>query len=133
MTPNSPAQRAAPHAANAYAQAAIENAPPLKLVCLLYQGAIRFLDTAAACPPAGAGSKFHEWLTRAEDIVVELRLSLDDQSAPELAGNLSDLYLFAEHEIQRARREQSVQPLAGARDVLAKLLEAWTAIETGKA
>lgn len=129
LTPDRPTSEAA----NVYAQSSIENAPPVKIVRLLYQGAIRFLDSAAASNPRASGTRFHEWLGRAEDIVMELRLSLDSEPAPELAGTLTDLYLFVEHEIARARSEQSVEPLAGARRVLATLLEAWTAIDTHKA
>lgn len=124
--------RTSAHAASIYAEADIENAPPLKLVRLLYQGAIRFLDRAAICDPHASGSKFTYWLGRSEDIVVELRLALDNGPAPQLAESLNDLYLFVETQMQNARRQQSTQPLAGARAVLIKLLEAWTAIDSGK-
>ena len=121
-----------PSAASIYGEASIENAPPVKLVRLLYQGAIRFLDTAAACDPRAADSKFNHWLGRAEDIVVELRISIEPGPAPEIAASLSDLYGFVENAIREARRDRKVEPLAGARTVLATLLEAWTAIDTRK-
>ena len=133
MSPNTSMDNAASTAANVYAQSSVENAPPLKIVRLLYQGAIRFLDNAAACDLRDRGSKFNHWLGRAEDIVIELRASLNSELAPELALSLTDLYLFVEVAIHRARREQTVEPLSAARSVLVKLLEAWTAIETGKA
>lgn len=123
----------ASRAAHTYAEASIENAPPVKIVRLLYQGAIRFLDRAGACNPREPGTLFPYWLGRAEDVVVELRLSLDPAAAPQIAESLTDLYLFVETEIHRARREQSPTPLAGCRAVLAKLLEAWSAIDTGRA
>ncbi len=58
-------------AASIYEQANIENAPPVKIVRLLYQGAIRFLDSASACDPQTKGSKFNYWLGRADEIVVD--------------------------------------------------------------
>lgn len=116
-------------AAEAYAKSSIETAPPLKVVRLLYQGAIRFLDQASASDPRAVGSKFAHHLGRAQDVIVELRLALDPAHAPEIAQSLSDLYLFVENAIQRARREQSAEPLAGARTVLVTLLEAWSGIE----
>jgi len=120
-------------AASLYAQESIENAPPVKIVRIMYQGAIRFLDSASACDPCAPASKFQHWLARADEVVVELRLALEPGPAPEIARALSELYVFVEDAIRRARLEQSVEPLAPARTVLAKLLESWTAIDTGKA
>ncbi len=128
-----PADRLASEAASTYAQASMENAPPVKIVRLLYQGAIRFIDKANTCDPREAGSKFNYWLSRAENVVLELRLCIDPIPAPQIAESLTDLYLFVENAIGRARREQSAEPMIGARAVLVKLLEAWTAIDTGKA
>lgn len=132
MSPNSSTADSASRVAGVYAQSHIENAPPVKLVRLLYQGAIRFLDTAATCDPSQANSKFNYWLGRAEEVVVELRLGLDPSHAPEIAEGLTDLYLFIETSIASARNERNAAPLAGARSVLTTLLEAWTAIDTGK-
>ncbi len=132
MSSNSSLQSSAARAAGVYAQSSVENAPPVKIVRLLYQGAIRFLDTAAACDPAQPNSKFTYWLGRVEDIVVELRLGVQSEHAPKIAEDLTELYLFIETSISRARHERDLKHLPGARSVLAKLLEAWTAIETGK-
>ena len=132
MSPNSSIDSSAARAAGVYAQANIENAPPTKIVRLLYQGALRFLDSAAGCDPSQPNSKFDHWIGRAEDIVVELRLGLQRQHAPEIADNLSELYLFVEASISRARRERTAEHLIGARQVLARLLEAWTALDIGK-
>ena len=106
MNPESTQDRPRSSAARLYEEAKFENAPPLKIVRLLYQGAIRFLDSASACDPQAKGSKFNYWLTRADAIVVELRVSLEPGPAPEIAQSLSDLYLFVETSISRARREQ---------------------------
>ena len=133
MNSNPGSEKSVSQAAQAYANASVENAPPVRVVRLLYQGAIRFLDNAAACDPAAPATKFDAWLHRAMDVVLELRMSIEAAHAPELAGSLTELYLFVENAIRRARTERTIEPLAGARAVLAKLMEAWEAIETGKA
>ena len=133
MSPNSSVETSAARAAGIYAQANIENAPPTKIVRLLYQGAMRFLDIAATCDPRQPNSKFDYWTGRADDIVVELRLGLQPEHAPEIADSLSELYLFVETSISRARRERDPKHLIGARLVLARLLEAWTELDIGKA
>lgn len=120
-------------AASAYREAAIASAPPIKIVRLLYQGAIRFLDRAIACDARDPGSRFVDWLARADAIVSELRLSLVKEHAPEMADALEQLYLFAEAQIQRAMSERSVEPAHHARSVLATLLEGWDRIEVAAA
>ena len=120
-------------AASAYREAAIASAPPIKLVRLLYQGALRFLDRGIACDPRDPRSRFVDWLTRADAVVAELRVSLVKEHAPEVAGALEQLYLYAEAEIQRALAERAVEPAHHARSVLATLLEAWDQVEVAAA
>lgn len=116
-------------AALAYKNEAIENAPPLKIVRLLYQAALRHLDSATRCEAGDPGSPFIDSLCRADAIVCELRLALETEQAPEVSAHLEQLYLFVEDTIQRCMRERTVDGLEGARNVLATLLEAWTQIE----
>lgn len=118
-------------AAERYRAASIEDAPPLKVVRLLYKGALRFLERAAASDPAG--TQFADCIGRADAIVVELRLALAGEPAPELSAELERLYLFVEAELQRALRTRGVQPLEAARGVLARLLDAWDRVETAGA
>ena len=116
-------------AANAYREEALETAPPIKIVRLLYKGALRFLDRALAVDPADPGSEFVALVSRADAIVSELRLSLDAERAPQVAEPLCELYLFVEDQLQRAMRERDPSRLLPARKVLATLDEAWVKIE----
>jgi len=117
------------HAALAYKNESIENAPPLKIVRLLYQAALRHLDTAARCDAKAPDSPFIDSLCRADAIVCELRLALEKDQAPEVSAHLEQLYLFVEDTLQACMRERTSEGLDGARNVLATLLEAWTKIE----
>jgi flagellar protein FliS len=117
-------------AAEAYLSSSVENAPPIKIVRLLYQGAIRFLGQAALEDSQDPRSKFIKLLSDADAIVAELRLSLDaNAGSEEVVANLESLYLFCEAEIQRAMLDRSAEPLAGAKSVLETLLEAWSKVE----
>lgn len=115
-------------AAEAYRQSTIENAPPIKIVRLLYEGAIRYLDRAETAGEA-AGRDFTNWLHRADAIVIELRLALDHSHDAEVTRKLEDLYVFVEDEIAQAMRTRSIEHVRNARSVLATLLEAWAAVE----
>lgn len=116
-------------AARAYREARIESAPPIKLVQMLYEGALRFLEQAEAALVAGDGARFQERCLRAQGIVAELRLALDPGQAPDLVANLESLYVFAEAEIRDAIAQESSAPLAAVRDVLGTLLDGWKRLE----
>ncbi len=121
-------------AADAYLSSSVENAPPIKIVRLLYQGAIRFLGQAALEDSSDPRSNFIKLLSDADAIVAELRLSLDPSAgSEEVVGNLQGLYLFCEGEIQRAMLDRDSAPLGGAKAVLETLLEAWTKVEAVRA
>lgn len=117
------------NAAATYKQESVENAPPIKILRMLYAGALRFIDRAANCDPADPASEFVHWTYKAEAIVSELRLSLDADQAPEFAANMADLYTFVEHRLHEALAQRRTEPLADARGVLAKLADAWSEVE----
>jgi flagellar secretion chaperone FliS len=121
------------HAAQTYREAAFENAPPIKILRMLYQGALRFLDQAEAEDPAAPASRFGEYLLRADAIVSELRLALLREHAPAITDDLEQLYLFCEERISTALRSRDPAPIRAAREVLANLLEAWKQVEVGAA
>lgn len=116
-------------AAAAYKANHFESAPPLKLVRMLYEGALRFLEQAEAASASGDGARFQERCLRVLSIVAELRLALDHGQAPELATNLEELYLFAEEQLRAAMRSESSATLPSVRDVLTPLLDGWKGVE----
>ncbi len=118
-------------ASRAYLTATIENAPPIQIVRLLYQGALRFLGQAMAVEGGPTDPKFRPLIRRVEDIVVELRLALDQEAAgdDEVPQNLERLYLYCEDELFRAQLDQSLEPLENVKQVLMVLLDAWKQVE----
>lgn len=120
-------------AADAYRRQSIENAPPVKVVQMLYAAALRHLDRALAsdpgCGEGGVDPAFVEALSRADEIVIELRLALDAEAAPELAGSLQQLYLFVEERIGQALSGREHGPVEEARAVMSKLQQGWAALE----
>lgn len=116
-------------AAQTYRESAIETAPPVKIVRLLYEGAIRFLDRACNCDAADPRSRFVHWLMRADAIVAELRISLEHDEAADVSKNLEQLYLFCERRIGDSMRERTVTGAEEARGVLHTLLSAWQHVE----
>jgi flagellar protein FliS len=117
-------------AADAYRNSSIENAPPIKIVRLLYEGALRFLDRAAQEDPADPRSNFLHLVGRADAIITELRLAIDHSlGTPEVTQNLERLYLHCEDELGKVCYERTTERLPAVREVLVTLLDAWKRIE----
>lgn len=113
-----------------YFRETVENAPPVKLLRMLYQGAIRSLTQAIE---AGPGAKaFLDGVFRTDEIVTELRLALRPELAADLCEQLESLYVFVEGQLIEAQRETSVEPLKAARSILGTLAEAWNQVDPGK-
>jgi len=114
-----------------YRHARIESAPPLKLVQLMYEGALRFVAQAEAASTEGDATRFQERCLRAQAVISELRIALDRAHSPELVDQLEALYLFSEGQIRTAILEGSAAPLGPVRDTLTTLLDGWNRIEVG--
>ncbi len=119
-------------AARAYREEAITSAPPIKLVRMLYQGALRFLDKAIESDPNDPQSAFVDSLGRVDAIVTELRFALQKDHAPDVSNSLESLYLFVESQLLQAQVQRSCEPLPHARKVLATLSDAWGRVEMSK-
>ena len=101
-------------AASAYKQTTYDSAPPLKIVHMMYEGALRFIGQAQAMDPAGDAKEFDQILQKAAAVIFELRVSLDHEAAPELCRDLTALYLFSEDRIRMALFDRSTEPLTAA-------------------
>lgn len=119
----------AKNAALTYRQASFENAPPIKIVRMLYEGAIRYIDRAETMLVAGDQPAWASWIARADAIVEELELALDPSHGAEQCAELSRLYLFVQERLARAVQEKNPERLREARRVLVTLNEGWTRIE----
>lgn len=125
-TSEQPAALAPSAAALTYGEAAIENAPPIVVIRRLYEGALRFLERAACAAPDSPA--FTEGLLRADAIVVELRLALAHELAPDIARELERLYAFIEERIRQSLRDRNPSSIAEAQVVLERLLAAWSSL-----
>ncbi len=119
-----------PHdATSAYREASLENAPPIKIVRMLYQGALRNIEKARRGLEQNDSSMFVEGLHKADAIVSELRFALDHGAAPELSSQLESLYLYVEGRFGRALEQRRIEPADEGGLVLRQLLSAWAALD----
>ena len=115
------------HGLAAYNRGQVGSADPLRIVVLLYEGAIRFLGQAKERfdDPATRGMA----LGRAHRIVSELLAALDYEKGGEIATNLDSIYHYLLDEITRANVECSPKNLDRMCEILRDLLSGWTSIE----
>jgi len=112
---------------NSYLESEILNADPLKLVVLLYRGAIDAVASARCHLREGKIRERSRAITRASGIINELLFSLNREAGGEIARNLAGLYAYMLSRLLEANAKQTEDPLVEVERLLAKLLEGWQA------
>jgi flagellar protein FliS len=109
----------------AYIEDEILTADPIKLVQMLYRGAMQAIADARAKLAMGDIKGRSAAVTKAVEILAELSSSLDHERGGELSASLAALYDFAQRHLLAGNQEQADRPLAEAGRVLETLGEAW--------
>ena len=113
-------------AALQYRSTRITTASPVSLVVSLYEGAMRFLREAIAHDAARELGPRGVALSRAHEIITELKVTLDHERAPELSAQLDGLYDFVLDRIGEAARNGDARLVEPAINVLSSLHAAWS-------
>lgn len=113
-----------------YVSTQIGTADRLKLVVMLYEGAISFLKQAKAKMASKDAAGKGIFIGKAMDIITELNASLNFQAGGEVAANLSRIYTFMTSYLTRANINWEVEALDEIITMLQQLKEAW--IEVNK-
>ncbi len=119
-------------AARVYRERSIEGASPARILRLLLEGALRRIDKAATLDARDPRSTFVADLGRADEIVTELALAIDVEKAPEMSGSTLALYDFVGTRLRTAMAARDAGPALEAREVLARLHDAWKRIDEGQ-
>jgi len=112
-----------------YQQDATRTASPGKLIVMLYDGCIKFMSQAREAIEAGDVNTAGNRITRAQDIVRELRVSLDMDQGGEIAANLASLYMFVLEQQTLSRVNQTVDGLDVAMRTMIELRDVWAQIQ----
>ena len=110
---------------NSYLEAEVLTADPIKLVKMLYHGALDATMSARAHLLARDIRARSKSITKAHSILIELSNSLDLSQGEEIGANLARLYEYMQIRLLDANREQRDEPLAEVERLLKTLLEAW--------
>lgn len=118
-----------PRHMNQYQKTAVVGASPLQLVIMLYDGAIRFMNTGKVAMVEKRTFEQNEALQKAQKIVVELLSCLDMNKGGDVAKNLFALYTFAYNELIAANLEDQPAKIDTAIRVLTELRESWVQLD----
>jgi flagellar protein FliS len=124
-------------AANAYAQVGIETgvhaADPVKLVLMLYDGAIQALADAERHMAAGRIADKGKAISKAITIIDNgLRVSLDSSRGGAIAQQLYDLYDYMGRRLLVASLRNEPAGLAEVTHLLRELRGAWTELASAR-
>jgi len=110
-----------------YKETQIKTATPGRLVVMLYDGALKYLELGMEALAARHRSydRVSEYLVRAQDIITELMVSLDFEQGREIARSLFSLYMWMNRQILEGNISKSSEPLEPVKKLLAELRGAW--------
>lgn len=116
-------------AAKSYKKNSLETASPGKLILMLYDGALKFLDAAKAGfdeeTTREINEKVNNNIGRAQEIIAELRACLDLSVEGEFAETLYNLYEYMEAKLAQANLKKEAEPLDEVRGRLLEIRNAW--------
>ncbi len=117
MTPTNPHQE--------YVRSRIAAATPAELTRMLYEGATQSVEEAITAHRGGDILARGNAVTKAVEILGELRFSLRRDVAPQYCDTLSGLYGYLQRRLIQAHAEKSEGMLQEALRLIQTLLEGW--------
>jgi flagellar protein FliS len=114
-----------------YKRTEIETAPPLKLLLMLYDGAVARSESAAECIRRGDYEAAHRSLIKAQDILTELMVSLDPDAGAAPIRELFGLYEYMHRLLVQANIRKETSPVEEVVRILTDLRDAWARAGSG--
>ena len=112
---------------NAYRETKIKTASPGHLIIMLYEEAVRQIDTAASLMEMKEKKldQVNNAILRAQDMITELMVALDFDKGQEIARNLFNLYIYFNQELMTANIQKDPKPLRAVQKMVSELCDAW--------
>jgi flagellar protein FliS len=114
----------APHLRDRYLQDSVNTASPAKLLLMLYDRLVLDLMQSEQALQAGEREEAHDKITHAQEIVIELRTSLDVEAWSGAPG-LANLYAWMLTELIGANIARDADRVAAVRNLVEPLRDTW--------
>jgi flagellar protein FliS len=125
-----------PNALSAYRETRIRTASQGQLIIMLYDEAVKQLNSGlelmglnvSGKKEPGRIERIGKAISKAQDIVTELMVSLDFEQGGEVAKNLFALYTWFNKELLEAHISQDLARVTIVRNQINELREAWSEV-----
>jgi len=115
-----------------YQKIQVTTADRLKLVVMLYDGAISYLKTAIKYLEENDMAAKGIYISKAQDIIDELNNSLNMNEGGEIASTLRKIYNFLYFYLVKANLKKDPKMIQEVIDILSSLRDAWDEISKKK-
>jgi flagellar protein FliS len=124
------------NALSAYRETRVKTASQGQLIIMLYDEAVRQLDTGLDLlgrnlpekKDPGSIERISRAILKTQEIITELMVSLDFDQGGEIAKNLFALYTWFNHELLEANIHQDLKQITVIRGMICELRSAWSEI-----
>lgn len=117
---------------NQYKQTQITTANQGKLIVMLYDGAIKFLNIALDNMSPKTYDVVNNNIIKAQDIITELLLSLNMDEGGEISQNLFNLYMYFKRQLLEANIKKDAEIINHILKLLKELRDAWDQISANE-
>lgn len=117
---------------NEYKKTQITTANQGKLIVMLYDGAIKFLNIAIENMNPRTYDVANNNIIKAQDIITELLLSLNMKEGGEISQNLFNLYMYFKKSLLDANIKKDASMIQNTIKMLKELRDAWDKISANE-
>jgi len=111
-----------------YKEHAVSTQSKGRLIVMLYDGAIKFMNCAIKELEAGNYAEKGGFISKAQDIINELNAVLDMDAGGEAAANLRQLYCFMVKRLSEANTQRDPRLIREVIKLMEELNQGWKAI-----
>jgi flagellar protein FliS len=111
-----------------YKEHAVATQSKGRLIVMLYDGAIKFMNLAIKELEAGNYAEKGRYIVKAQDIINELNAVLDMDAGGEIAANLRGLYLYMLKRLSEANVQKDPRLIREVITLMEELNQGWKAV-----
>ena len=116
-------------ASTCYKNISLETASPGKLILMLYDGSLKFISLAKKGFNSDSARESYEQInnniTRATNIISELKACLDMSVEGDFSGTMFNLYEYMEALLCQANIKKQIDPILEVEKILKEIRDAW--------
>ena len=106
-----------------YQQNSVLTASPQELTLMLYNGAIKYCNQGIEAIEEGKIENAHQYITRAQDVILELKCTLDNKYP--VSRNFEEMYDYILTLLVEANMHKNEEKLKEAKEFFSEFRDLW--------